>query len=144
MNAWVVNQFKMPTTRLRSAVIGGLPEAPTGWPPSGRPGGSREARNLGNAARTARNRDAANAEGTIDANKEVGANKDVVVEDCDGADPCSNDPPNTVLMGMLACGLGDTATAQSLARNLFLNSFSRCPKVTRKDMKDTFETLERT
>ena len=44
---------------------------------------------------------------------------------------------------MLACGVKDIVAAQSLVRNLFLSSFSRHLKVTRKDIKDTFKTVEK-
>ena len=120
----VINQSKMLTTRLHSAVVGGLPETPTGWPPSGCPRGSRGARNPSNAARIARNhnRDAANADGVINTSKEVGANKGVVMEDSNGADPHGNDPLHTVLMGMLA----------SLRKRMSMSSSFQMPQTLRQ------------
>ena len=155
----VVNQWKMPTARSHSAVVGGLPDAPRGWPPSRRPRVSGTG-DLGNAARTAAPRAAGN-QNRATSNAGAGAGAGAVqgfvkavaipegaakttsnVADADltcltgdegmrNINPCDDGPPCEVWMGIQACGIEDVKVAMSLARNLFMNDFSRCLKVSR-------------
>ena len=65
------------------------------------------------------------------------------VSDASLPDPCDQNPPHEVWMGVQACGVLNKSKAWNIARNLFMNNFSRCPKVTKDDIKDTFLSLEK-
>ena len=152
---WVVNQFKtkMPASRSVFATTGGLPDPSPGWLPLSRPGGSRGARNPRNTARnpTVANKEIrarAGAVPEVATKTSAGLGTDIglgidELEGVEDTDPHNSNPPHTVWMGLQACDVEDIAAAESLAGNLFLNSFSRCLEVTRKDVKDTFKTLEK-
>ena len=58
-------------------------------------------------------------------------------------DPHDQDPPCKVWMGFQACGVHDKDAAKSLAKNSFMSKFSGCLKVTKEDIKDAFESLEK-
>ena len=58
-------------------------------------------------------------------------------------DPHDRDPPCKVWMGFQACGVHDKDAAKSLAKNSFMSKFSGCLKVTKEDVKDTFESSEK-
>ena len=58
-------------------------------------------------------------------------------------DPHNQDPLHEVLMGIQFCGVCDEDAARSLAKNPFVSNFSRCLKVTKEDVEDTFESSER-
>ena len=148
----VINQPKMPTTRSRSAVVGGLPDTPVGWRPS-RTG------NSGNAARTAAARAARNWNRAIGNNDAGAAIPEGVIPEggtktatnladaqdarLRGINPCNRGPACKVWMGIQACGVQDADAAMSLASNLFVNNFLRCLEVTKQDIKDASKILEK-
>ena len=152
----VINQPKMPTARSRSAVVGGLPDAPVGWPLS-RTGNSGNAARTA-AARAARNWNRPSTAGNDDAGAAAEAPQGVIPEGgaetvtnlvdtrdarLRGVNPYNCGPQHKVWMGIQACGVADVQAAMSLARNLFINNFLRCLKVTKQDVKDAFKTLEK-
>ena len=58
-------------------------------------------------------------------------------------DPCNQNLPHEVWMGVQACGVLSKSKALNIARNLFMNNFSRCLKVTKDDIEDTFKSPEK-
>ena len=150
---------KMPTTR--SQVLGGLPPIKWGTSNAQRLARDRMAElraqeaNEANAATLAilaganRNLNTPSANRNPEVPPEADANRNpevaVAKEDWNEADPnpCNRNTPHEVWMGVQVCGVHKEDVAKSLAKNPFVSNFSRCLKVTKEDVEDTFESSER-
>ena len=146
----------MPTTRSQSAVTGGLPDASPGWLEPRHPTGRSDAQRTA-TARAARNQNRAindDNDGTAVAqgvvpeggNEALGARlpgTGLPGAGLLGVNLHNRGPPCKVWMGIQACGAPSSDVAKSLGRNLFMDNFTMCLKVTREDIKDTFKSLEK-
>ena len=85
-----------------------------------------------------RNSEAAVANANANRNLEAAAaNADV------NPNPHKRNPPHEVWMGIQACGVPNESKAWNIARNLFMNNFARCPKITKDDIVGAFKSPEK-
>ena len=129
----------MPNTRSQS---NGLPDRPTGWPENDR----LARRNARRAAQEERAAEAENEEATAPQGLPPAENAEAANDegaDISPPDPYDRNPPYELWRGIQACGVPSEMKARNIARNLFMNNFARCLKVTKDNIMDTFKSLEK-